>query len=339
MTSTHPRPDSQPPDPRRGDDRIQSPHDRLLNQTLQQIESARVLLARHLPSEIVQHLKLDTLAPADTSLIDRNLRRRLTDRLFAVEVSEAMVRDFRLQVKYVHLLVLVDHKSTDEPQTLLQMLGYIVRLWENALDNKRPLVPILPWVIYNGTRPWQAPRKFNQLIPVPESWKRYMVGLELPILDVSRMDDGSMAGEPFLQVAFTLLKYGRDLDLETVLRSLFQTVSTAISPQQAENLLDTIRVYVMSVNPTVGDQQFDELVTEFWPVRPEPGSVADQLIKKGEAQGEVRGAVSEKIKSLRMLQSMLGTPLSTDEELTGQSLEALQTIIDQLQQQIVQRLR
>ena len=65
----------EPPDSAR-DERIQSPHDRLINQTLQQIEAARTLVANHLPSEITEHLKLQTLSQVDTSFIDPNLRRR-----------------------------------------------------------------------------------------------------------------------------------------------------------------------------------------------------------------------------------------------------------------------
>ena len=56
-----------------------------------------------------------------------------------------------------------------------------------------------------------------------------------------------------------------------------------------KNLLDTIRVYVMSVNPIIGEEKLDELANEFWPVQPEPGSVADQLLKKGQDRGEKIG--------------------------------------------------
>ena len=90
------------------DERIQSPHDRLINQTLQQAEAARELLARHLPSEVVQHLKLGTLVPVDTSFIDRNLRRRFADRLFSVEVSDEIVRSLKMRSNNINVLVLID---------------------------------------------------------------------------------------------------------------------------------------------------------------------------------------------------------------------------------------
>jgi len=339
-----PGPSEQPGSPER-DEAIQSPHDRLVNLTLQQIEAARSLIQNHLPHELVQYLKLDTLTPVDTSLIDRNLRRRFVDRLFSVEVSDEIVSSLAMHTKYVYVLVLIDHKSTEDPKVLIQMLGYIIRIWENALANNQPLVPILPWVLYNGVGPWRAARSLAELIPVPESWKRFIPSLELPILDIGRMDDAAMAGEPILHAALKLLKYGRDIDLEAILRPLFEMLAQVLSPQQAQNLLDTIRIYVMSVNPVIGEEKMSELATEFWPVQPEPGSVADKLIKKGEARGEARGKAlgeqigeaREKANTIRMLQSILSVPQSTDEALSDKKLDELQATIETLQQQIVNR--
>ncbi|MBU6238164.1 MAG: hypothetical protein KGQ51_10055, partial [Planctomycetes bacterium] len=104
---------------------------------------------------------------------------------------------------------------------------------------------------------------------------------------------------------------------------------------------DTIRVYVMSVNPVVGEEKMKDLVSEFWPVQPEPGSVADQLIKKGEAigeaRGEARGKALEKWNTIRTLQSILGLPESTDEDLNVKDLSELNAMIDAIRKQIVNR--
>ncbi|XZE33925.1 hypothetical protein SH501x_004728 [Pirellulaceae bacterium SH501] len=37
----------------------------------------------------------------------------------------------------------------------------------------------------------------------------------------------------------------------------------------------------MSVNPVVGENEVQGIFAELWPVNPEPGSVADQLLTKG----------------------------------------------------------
>ena len=93
----------------------------------------------------------------------------------------------------------------------------------------------------------------------------------------------------------------------------------------------------MSVNPVIGDEKMSELAAEFWPVQPEPGSVADQLIKKGEALGKELGKAQEKANTIRILQSILNVPQSTDEELSDKTLNDLQAAIEALQQQIVNR--
>ena len=165
-----------------------------------------------------------------------------------------------------------------------------------------------------------------------------MPALELAILDVSRMDDKAMVGDPFLQIALTLLKYVRVAELDAVQRSLFQMLSQIVGLQHVKDLLDTIRVYVMSVNPDLGEEKMNESVSEFWPVQPEPGSVADQLIKKGEARGVASGIAQEKANTIRTLQTILGVPQSADEQLAGKSAEELQAGIESLQQQIARRL-
>jgi hypothetical protein len=155
------------------------------------------------------------------------------------------------------------------------------------------------------------------------------------------MEDSKMAGGPILQVALALLKYGRSSELESVLRILFELLARSIHSQQARDVLDTIRVYVMSVNPVLGEEKMKDLVSEFWPVQPEPGSVADQLIKKGEAIGivigEARGEARASEKTIRMLQSILGLPESSDEEFADKDLSELNAMIDALRVQIVNR--
>lgn len=87
----------------------------------------------------------------------------------------------------------------------------------------------------------------------------------------------------------------------------------------------------------------NELVTEFWPVQPEPGSFADQLIKKGEVRGEVRGItlgeVLASIKTIRSLQLILGDSESAAETFAGKSLAELERMIETLRAMIGNRDR
>ena len=188
---------------------------------MQELSVARELLRSQFPRELIDDLNLETLEHVDTSFIDANLKRRFVDRLFKVEVSKQLHKSLGMKTRYVYLLVLIDHKSSPDSHTVIQMLGYIVRIWENAIENGQPLAPIIPWVVYNGVNPWSGARSLHELIPIPESWKRYHLGMELPILDISSMSDSVMIGEPVLQITLMLLKYGREPDLGTADHSGF----------------------------------------------------------------------------------------------------------------------
>jgi predicted transposase/invertase (TIGR01784 family) len=315
---------------------VQSPYDRLLSRTLTQKESAQELLRSHLPTEIVTYLKLETLEQADTSFIDANLKRRFADRLFKVEMTDELFRELGTESPHVHVLVLVDHKSASDKHTVIQMLGYMVRIWEHSIENNLPLIPIIPWVIYNGLRPWTVARSLSELIPVPESWKRYVAGMEIPILDVNRMQDSAMAGEPILHITLTLLKYGRGLELADMLRQVFRSVADQFEGNRAATLLDTVRKYVMSVNPAVGENEVQGIFAEFWPVKPEPGSVADQLLTKGRQEGRQEGEIKGEIKLIRTLESILGIE-PTEPDLSNKTLEELRSISEALQERIQRR--
>jgi predicted transposase YdaD len=92
----------------------------------------------------------------------------------------------------------------------------------------------------------------------------------------------------------------------------------------------------MSVNPAVGENEVQGIFAEFWPVKPEPGSVADQLLTKGRQEGRQEGEIKGEIKLIRTLESILGIE-PTEPDLSSKSLEELRSISQALQERIQQR--
>lgn len=121
----------------------------------------------------------------------------------------------------------------------------------------------------------------------------------------------------------------------------FTPVIVTMSPGLAEAIagLDAVpldAVPLMSVNPAVGENEVHGIFAEFWPVKPEPGSVADQLLTKGRQEGRLEGDIQGEIKLIRTLESILGIgPEAMD--LSNKSLEELQKITDSLQDRIQRR--
>jgi flagellar biosynthesis/type III secretory pathway protein FliH len=78
------------------------------------------------------------------------------------------------------------------------------------------------------------------------------------------------------------------------------------------------------------------IFSEFWPVQPEPGSIADQLLSKGRQEGRQEGQKEGEIKLIRTLESILGVSGEAT-DLSDKSLEELQRITESLQDRINQR--
>jgi hypothetical protein len=54
----------------------------------------------------------------------------------------------------VRLAFLLEHKSYVPEYPHLQLLRYMLNLWEKDVQEKRPLRPIMPVIVYHGTGRW-----------------------------------------------------------------------------------------------------------------------------------------------------------------------------------------
>src|SRR5439155_5131971 len=135
-------------------DPVHQPHDALFKFVFGEgdLEPCRELLARALPAAISSAIDWSTLARADEDLRDPDLSERETDLLLTATMAD----------QQVYLYVLADHKSWDDPETLLQLFGYMARIWRRhrSRHGKRSKLPfILPFVPHHGIARWASPRR------------------------------------------------------------------------------------------------------------------------------------------------------------------------------------
>ena len=321
---------------------LPTPHNNLFTFTLSHLPAARSLIETRFPASVVEQLELDSIAIESGSFVDPSLAEKFSDVLLSVNLRGAVKDSPQRVLAYV----LFEHKSEPDPLTVLQLLSYVIRIWEREVREGRRLSPILPLVIYHGDRPWQVATSMADLIDCPASMRDYLVNFSFPLFDLTQTADESMAGDPFLQSMLHLLKYGRTRELAGRLRAILEMLKGSLQPNLVENWILAIGVYVMSVNKSITQEEFAETVEAVWPVQIEPDSLADKLLKKGREEGrekgrdegieigEARGEARGIIKTLR---SILGIEVYDDESLRERSLEDLNSIVADLRTKMLSR--
>ena len=129
----------------------ESPHDKLFGEAFSSPEAARGLLESTLPKALRAKLDLSQLSPVPGSFIDEALRGSQSDLLFLAKFAG----------RPALIYVLFEHKSWVDRWVALQLLRYLVRIWERELSREpkpEALPPIIPLVVYHGESGWTAPR-------------------------------------------------------------------------------------------------------------------------------------------------------------------------------------
>lgn len=257
------------------------PHDKLFKGLLDQPGAAAALIRERLPAEVVALLSDDPPEPVAGEFVDEALRGSQSDRLFLARLKTGGA---------LLLYFLIDHKSSPGANTLLQLLGYMVRIWVrhagDRADALRTLPPILPVVVYHGAEPWTVSLSLRDTIAAPEIIKRHQPDFRYHLVDLGPIPDPDLSAWPPLRAGLLALKYShREGDSETVLIQAFTDA------QDLPTLFSMLVVYTTTVYRDVTPSSLRRVIRQ---VKPEwedemLSIAAKEWMAEGEAKGEAKG--------------------------------------------------
>jgi predicted transposase/invertase (TIGR01784 family) len=217
------------------------PHDRFFKLIFSETERAAGFLRGALPPELLEGLDLSTLQLDPNSYIDEQLQESFADLVYHCQYKQRAVR----------LVFLLEHKSYVPAYPHLQLLRYLLNLWESQVRDKQALSPVIPIIIYHGTQTWHY-RPFEAFLPGGAD------PLLLPY--VPRFDYlfANLQAEPAeaLQARFEDLIVQRTLMLmQTIfdkalverLAPIFQGLNEALEAEQGQKLIRSFTMYLYAV--------------------------------------------------------------------------------------------
>jgi predicted transposase YdaD len=271
--------------------RPRSPHDKLFKSAFADVRDMAAELRSVLPKQLVSRLELDKLADTRTTFIDEAMVGSYTDALYTVRYAghDAL------------LYVLTEHKSEVDRWTLLQLLRYMVRIWEQVLEQKPApsvLPPIIPVLVHHSETGWTTTTTFHGLFDASlmvDPWLCQLTpAFNIVLDDLSHLSDAKLRARALSDAALLALLFLRDGRRENrVLRrlldwaDLFRRLSRSRNGQRA---IIRLFSYIYAVAPDLDLPRLRKKVRQVIPDKEDlMSTLAERLIKQGRTEGLEKG--------------------------------------------------
>ncbi len=273
-------------------------HDALFRALLENPGQATTLLRDYLPKAFAARMVDKPAKLVDGTYVDKDSRMTQSDRLFEVKLNNGSP---------ALIYALLEHKSTLDAGTPLQLLGYMVRIWTRYAGHKparlRKLPVILPMVFYHGRAPWTVPQVFGEMVQSDKDSAPFVPSFRYILHDLA---DEPLSGDAPVRSILTALRYVQRNNevshaiLTTILRGLpdgsdLEQVAFRYIVERYTVLPDDVRVALDDAKQDGGKALMDT-VAEAWKKQAEAEGEAKGLAagealgrEKGLLEGEARG--------------------------------------------------
>lgn len=230
-------------------DKLSNPHDRFFKKSFEDLNLVKNFISNYLPKKLVDLVDLDSLEPEKGDFISNALKESFTDMLFKVKLDR----------QDAYLCFLFEHKSTVYPNISLQLLKYMLSIWEKADNETTGKLPVvIPLLVYHGRYPWNAGLKLSDLfLQLPDSVQEYLPDYKYVLFDLSKFSEedikGSIKNRLFLEVLRNIFKDGFT---ERVIRIL-ELINELGKQEGAVDYIKTVFLYMLDASD---DLTADKLV-------------------------------------------------------------------------------
>ena len=146
------------------------PHDEFFKATFGRLDIAYDYLVQFLPEAVIRELDLKGLERVNGSFVDPNLSEHHSDVVFKCPLAQ----DADI---FVWITFILEHKSRVEQRPHLQLLRYMLGVWDQQLktENNERLSLLIPIVVYHGEQKWHQRDLAEYFdVAVPESLLPYL---------------------------------------------------------------------------------------------------------------------------------------------------------------------
>lgn len=263
------------------------PHDAFFKESFSMLAIAKEYVQHFLPESIVSKLDLELMALDNTTYITPELEQYYSDLVWTCRFGKSKVR----------IAFLFEHKSKPEKYPHLQLLRYLLEIWDRDVKNKKPLTPVIPIVIYHGKTKWKI-REFKTYFKgiSKELW-RYLPSFSYELTDLSGYspEDIKKTHAGLLINALLALQFGNSVDfIRKNFRLFFHDENGSLNEASNRNFLQLIIVYLFKNSEFSTAEAKQLLTTISEPIKKDVMNTYEKLLAEGKAEGKAIGKAEGK---------------------------------------------
>ncbi|NLV17084.1 MAG: Rpn family recombination-promoting nuclease/putative transposase [Syntrophomonadaceae bacterium] len=268
---------------------IKRPHDKFFKEIFGKPEVMKDFLQNYLPAEILAIIDIKNLTLENNSFIDEELSENYSDLLFKTGINQ--------KESYIYLLF--EHKSYLSQYTSLQLLKYMIKIWDSKAgkekNSKLPL--IIPLVIYHGREKWQIDANFIKIIEgiedLPSGINKYIPDYEYVLYDLTTYEAEKLKGNIILTETIKIMQaiFHQDINkFKEVLAAALLNLENQDWAEEYERYFFTYIIYILNARP---DLELEDIYEVSQNVSPERSgkimTLAEKLYNEGMEKGMEKG--------------------------------------------------
>jgi len=230
----------------------------------------------------VDELDFSTLEKVSGSYITDDLRSREDDVIWRV----------RYRQNWIYVYLLIEFQSTIDRYMAVRLMSYMGLLYQDLIKTKqltadKHLPPILPVVLYNGEKRWDAATELKDLIVnVPGGLEKYRPSLTYLLLDEGAFDIQELSPLKNLVAAiFRLENAGSREDIIAVISNLIEWLT---APEQTR-LRRSFTVWIKRVLLPAGNHEQPDNINDLAEIKTMLAQRVSEWTQQWKQQGWVEG--------------------------------------------------
>lgn len=300
---------------------LSNPHDRLFKKIFSRNKIAKYYLEKNLNPKIIQKLDLNSLRLDNNSYVDEELQTYFADVVYDCKYGSD---------SEVNLVFLFEHKSYIPKYPHIQLLKYMIRIWEHRIAGDLDLQPIIPIILYHGATRWKYQAFDDYFAPdqIDDILKEYVPRFNYMISDLSQFDSAEIKQTyqlTSLRIALLAMKHFTDSAINHKLLDILDGAGELLENEADKEVLKSIIVYLYSITK-LKNQRIEEVMKELKIQDVAlPGSTAWELRNEGKEEGKRESQIEVAKNSIQE-----GFDNEVIAKITGLSIEAIEELRKEL---------